>query len=110
MLDVETIRKRISKPTPVIIPPDAGDTPAQARGLEIRNQNILEWTKDRNDLKRALEEIERLEGENALLKKSTAPEILALLERFFACLDNKQVIEGEMRALVNMAKITVSSR
>lgn len=105
MLDVETIRKRISKPVPTIIPPDEEDTAAEARSLEIRNHNVLEWGKDRNDLKRAIAEIERLEGENTLLKKSAAPEMVALLERFFACLDNKQAIEGEMRALANMAKI-----
>jgi hypothetical protein len=106
MLDIEVIRKRISKPTPAIISSDEDDTPEQARDLEIRNQNILAWAEDRRDLARALAEIERLEDENALLKKSAEPEMLALLERFFACLDQKQEIEGEMRALVTVAKVT----
>lgn len=75
MIDIEAVRKRTRQPTPPMMSPHEDETAAQARDRDITNKWMHEWHQDRRDLRAALDEIE-------ILRKSTSPELLALLRRW----------------------------
>jgi hypothetical protein len=92
MIDIDAVRKRARQPTPPLCPPFEGETQAQISDREISNKWQAEWHRDRRDLHEALNEIE-------ILRKSTAPELLALIKRFLDAQRTMTKAEDEMRIL-----------
>jgi hypothetical protein len=93
MIDIEAVRKRSRQPTPPLMPPGEGETAAQGRDRDITNRWMREWHRDRQDLHAALDEIE-------ILRKSTSPELVALLRRWVEAKNGVSDLEAEMRTIV----------
>lgn len=93
MIDIETVRARARQPTPPALPPGLDETAADARDREITNKWTREWAQDRRDLHKALDEIE-------ILRKSTSPELLALIKKYLDAKRTEAEVEREMGRLV----------
>jgi hypothetical protein len=101
MIDTKEMKKRASEGTPPIaLPPHSGETQDAKTSREIVNRWVSEWGKDKRLLGLALDEIDSLRHDVALLRMATESRLFQRLLRITQIREGLNVEEKAFTTLL----------